>query len=662
MEIKTEIDIREIIDGSMADVSVIIVNYNVKDLVDSCISSIYKANDNKYNIEIFFVDNNSIDGSSEYISSKFPDIIVINNDSNLGFSKANNQALRNAKGKYILILNPDTILEEGTFEKLINFTEKDKCTGAVTSKLILANGKLDSACRRSFPIPSVAIPRILGLSKLFPDNRFFGKYNLTYLDENKIYEVDSICGAFMFIPKAVLDRVGLFDEDYFMYGEDLDLCFRIKKAGYKIFYFPEVTTIHFKGESTRKTNLSYVNNFYGAMKIFVRKNFTGASRSLSLLLQTGIYSRSAFSYFKRFISYMIYPILDIIFLFAALIFSVNLRFDVFPNKEYLFIISIYVFVWLSLLAIMGLYTKKNFLSFKKSFNAIIIGFFVNSSITYFFKEYAFSRGVILSSTIFAVMMLWIWRGVLRSYLFFVSKNILLNKVNLLVVGEEKMNENIEDKLNSKYNIFHLNEIATKKNISELGEIIQIRKIDEVVFTGNYFSNQDILNLMWDFRNRNVRFKIFPSGKELILSKLNSNSLDEINLIEIEYNINNKLNIFLKRIFDIMLSMLMLVTAYPVMFVMKKIFKTTFSRQVSKLFLLPKVLTGEYSFVGFPIWLISENKHYLGKKGLTGLIQLNFYAPMSDEEMENFNLFYAKNQTLLLDIEILLKTFFSLFKK
>ena len=366
------------------DISVVIVNYNVKDLVDNCISSVYRANDNKYRFEIFFVDNNSIDGSVNHIAEKYPEVNVISNDRNLGFSKANNIALKKAVGKYILILNPDTILEEGTFDKLISFCEKDTTIGAVTSKLILTDGKLDSACRRSFPVPSVAIPRMLGLSKLFPKSKTFGKYNLTYLDENKTYEVDAICGAFMFIPKAVLDKAGLFDEDYFMYGEDLDLCFKIKKSGYKIFYYPEVTTIHFKGESTKKTHLSYVNNFYGAMIIFVRKNFTGAPRIFSSILQMGIYWRLFFSYIKRVIRYLIYPSIDIILLYASLILSVVIRFDVFPNRDYLFIITIYVFVWLSMLAMFGLYTKKNFLSIKKTFNALIAGFFVNSSLTYFF--------------------------------------------------------------------------------------------------------------------------------------------------------------------------------------------------------------------------------------------------------------------------------------
>jgi len=644
------------------DISIVIVNYNVRDLVDNCIASVYKANSNKYKIEIFFVDNNSIDGSVTHIRNKYPDVIIISNEKNIGFSMANNLAIKKASGKYILILNPDTILEEGTFEKMISFCEANKNAGAVTSKLILANGKLDSACRRSFPTPAVAIPRMLGMSKLFPHSKVFGKYNLTYLDENKTYEVDAICGAFMFIPRTVIDEAGMFDEDYFMYGEDLDLCFRIKKSGYKIFYYPEVTTIHFKGESTRKTNLSYVNNFYGSMIIFVRKNFTGAPRILSFILQTGIYWRSSFSYLKRFFRYLLFPIADMLFLYASLIISVKIRFDIFPNRDYMFIISVYVLVWLAMLALFGLYTRKNFLSVRKTFNALIAGFFVNSSITYFFNEYAFSRGVILSSTIFSLIFLIGLRSSYSAYLFFVSKNILLNKINLLIVGKERLNQNAEDKLNSKYNIIHFEEIAAKKNITELEEVILINKINEVVFTGEYFSNQDILNLMWDFRNRNVSFKIFPTGKELILSKLDMRSFDEVSLIEIEYNINNKLNIFLKRVFDIFLSAVLLITVYPVLILLRKILSVRLSKHWSKLLLLPKVFKGEYTFVGYPVWLETFGQNYIGKKGLTGLIQLNYNEKISTEEMENLNIYYAKNQSPILDIEILLKTFISAFKK
>lgn len=644
------------------DISIIIVNYNVRDLLDNCISSIYKAASDKYSVEIFVVDNNSIDKSADLVKEKYPDVIVIENNKNIGFSKANNIALKQATGKYILILNPDTVLEESTFDKMISFMDKNENTGAVTSKLILTNGKLDSACRRSFPTPSVAIPRMLGLSKLFPKSKAFGKYNLTYLDDDKTYEVDAICGAFMFIPKTVLDKTGYFDEDYFMYGEDLDLCYRIKKAGYRIFYYPEVTTIHFKGESTKKTNLSYVNNFYGAMRIFVRKNFTGYSRLLSGILQFGIIYRSGLSYFIRIFSYLTFPLFDAVILFAAAILSVKLRFNIFPNKQYFFIISVYALIWLFLLAFQGIYTRKNLFSFKKTFYAIIIGFFVNSSITYFFKEYAFSREVILTTTVISVAGLVSWRFIGRIIGFFKSKNILLNKVNLLVVSDSRLKSDVEDNLISKYNIIYYSDIKEKNTIDELQEIIQLKNIHEVIFSGVQFTNLEILNLMWSFRNRNVRFKIIPSDKELILSKLNLNALDNLALIEIEYNINNKLNIFLKRLFDIVVSFVLLITVYPVLLIMKHILKIELSKYSSKLLLLPKVFSGEYSLVGNPVWLDYKTKDYIGKKGLTGLVQLNYYDNISGEELLSYNLFYAKNQSLFLDIEILLKTFFSFFKK
>jgi GT2 family glycosyltransferase len=646
--------------GYMYDVSIVIVNYNVRDLVDNCISSIYSANNKNHKIEIFFVDNNSIDGSVKYIKEKYPEVKAISNDRNIGFSKANNIALKQASGKYILILNPDTVLEEGTFSKMIDFCEQNKDTGAVTSKLILSNGKLDSACKRSFPTFPVALPRIFGLSKLFPKSKIFGKYNLTYLDENKTYEVDSICGAFMFIPKEILDITGFFDEDYFMYGEDLDLCFKIKKNGFKVYYYPEVTTIHYKGESTRKTHLSYVNNFYGAMRIFIQKNFTGVPRILSLVAQFGIYNRSFFGYIKRILRILLFPLIDAVIIYLSLVASVYIRFNIFPNKGYLLIISIYVLIWLSLLTLFGLYNVKNHFSIKRTFNAIISGFFINSSITYFFNQYAYSREVILTSTVLSLLIMILWRGIVNISVFFKKKNIMLHKIDLLVVGDKELNQDIEEKLVSKYNVLFFNRIASKKTLSELEEIIQINNIKEVIFSGDYFSNQEILSLMWNFREKNLHFKILPTGKELILSKLHSN-LEDISLIEIEYNINNKMNIFLKRVFDLSISLILLIVIYPFVFLYSILSRNRSSRNVSKLMLLPKVFIGKYSLVGIPLWLEAKNNEYLGKKGLTGLIQVNQYKGITGEELEIYSLFYAKNQSLMLDIEILLKTVFSIFK-
>jgi len=643
------------------DVSVVIVNYNVKDLVDHCISSIYNANNFDHRIEIFFVDNNSVDGSVFLIRDKYPDVKIIANDKNIGFSKANNSALKQAGGEFVLILNPDTVLEENTFEKLINFCKSRDNVGAVTSKLILENGKLDNACKRSFPTLSAAVPRMLGLSKMFPKSKLFAKYNLTYLDENKTHEVDCICGAFMFIPKKILDLTGLFDEDYFMYGEDIDLCYRINQKGFKIYYFPEVTTIHYKGVSTRKTHLSYVNNFYGAMIIFVKKNYSGISRLLSLFLSLIIYGRSFISYIKRILKKLKFPLLDIAIMYGTMFFSIYQRFNIFPNKSYLFIVTVYVLVWVLLINMFGLYNRKNYFSIKLTINAIVSGFFINSSITYFFKEYAYSREVILTSTIFSLVFMVIWRGTTSLVRFFKMKNIMLNKINILVVGDKELNQDIEERLVSKYNVIFFNRIASKKSLPELEEIIRINNVKEVIFSGEYFSNRQILNLMWNLRNNNILFKIVPTGKDLILSKLHS-KIDDLSLIEIEYNINNKLNIFLKRLFDIVVSLVLLITVYPFVFLYDKIFKRDLSKHTSKLLLLPEVFSGKYSMVGIPLWFETKNNEYLGKKGLSGLIQVNYYNGITGEELDNYNLFYAKNQNQMLDIEILLKTIFSFLKK
>ncbi|MBM4158356.1 MAG: glycosyltransferase [Ignavibacteria bacterium] len=645
----------------MVDISIVIVNYNVKDVLDNCIASIYKSNSKNHNIEIFLVDNKSVDGSVKHIREKYPEVKVIANTANVGFSKANNQALRQISGKYVLILNPDTVLEEGTFEKLLNFYESRKDTGVVSSKLIMANGKIDGACRRSFPTLSVALPRIFGLSKLFPKSKFFGKYNLTYLDENKISEVDSVCGAFMFMSKRILDEVGIFDEEYFMYGEDLDLCYRIKNKGYKNYYYPEVKTIHLKGESTRKTGLSYVNNFYGAMSVFVRKNLKGASFVVSILLRFGIFLRSLVSYLKRMLKYVVSPVLDIMIILTSFIIAVQYRFKIFPTRQYFFIIFVYILIWLFLLVIFGAYTKKGRFSVLRSFNAVLTGFFINSSITYFFKQYAYSREVILMATVFSVAGMSLWRIAVNIYRFFISKNILLNKINLLVVGEKELTQEMEDRLIAKYNVYYFNKISEKNEIEDLEEIIKIKDINEIILADDKFSNQEILKLMGRLKNRNVNFKILPTETELILSKIHSN-IENLSLIEIEYNINNKLNIFLKRTFDIVLSFFCLITIYPLVLLVKIFRKKELSKHTSKLLNLPSVLTGKYSMVGIPMWYEEERLVHLGKKGLTGLIQLNWYDGITENEMINFNLFYAKNQSILLDIEILLKTVISYFKK
>jgi O-antigen biosynthesis protein len=211
------------------DLSIIIVNYNVKVFLQNLLDSINKASAN-LQTEIIIVDNASDDGSVEFLREKYPSVKLIINKTNLGFGKANNLALREAKGKFILLLNPDTIVAEDTFIKMIEFFNQTPEAGLAGCKILNPDGTLQLPCRRSFPGPWTSFTKVTGLSSLFPKSRIFARYNLTYLDENETYEVDAISGSFMMMKKEVYDKVGGFDEQFFMYGEDLDLCYRIQKA------------------------------------------------------------------------------------------------------------------------------------------------------------------------------------------------------------------------------------------------------------------------------------------------------------------------------------------------------------------------------------------------------------------------------------------------
>jgi len=297
--------------------TVVIVNYNVEHFLEQCLLSVTKAIQS-IEAEVIIVDNNSSDNSLSMIKQKFPQFHLIANRENVGFSKANNQALKIAKGEYVLLLNPDTIVEEDAFVKCVHFFETTSDAGALGVKMINGKGEFLPESKRGLPLPSVAFYKIFGLSKFFPQSKKFGSYHLTYLSNDEIHSVDVLSGAFMMIRKKVLDDIGFLDEDYFMYGEDIDLSYRITEHGYNNYYFPDVKIIHYKGESTKKGSLNYVYVFYRAMKIFAEKHFSQQHRFLfSLLINVAIYFRAFLSMLKRVILTLLVPIIDFsLFLFG----------------------------------------------------------------------------------------------------------------------------------------------------------------------------------------------------------------------------------------------------------------------------------------------------------------------------------------------------------
>ena len=252
--------------------SIIIVNYNVKHFLQQCLQSVYKAIKN-IKTEVIVVDNNSVDKSITMLNQHFPKIKLISNNKNKGFSKANNQAIKQAKGQYILLLNPDTVIQEDTLIKTVDFLDKNQKAGALGVKMVDGNGVFLPESKRSLPSPSSAFYKIFGLSKLFPNSKTFGQYHLNYLSQNKVTEVDVLSGAFFMIRKKIIDQIGLLDERFFMYGEDIDLSYRIQTNGYKNYYVPTTSIIHYKGESTKKTSVNYIITFYKAMILFVKKHY-----------------------------------------------------------------------------------------------------------------------------------------------------------------------------------------------------------------------------------------------------------------------------------------------------------------------------------------------------------------------------------------------------
>lgn len=231
--------------------SIIIVNYNVKYFLEQCLHSVLKAC-REVDAEILVVDNNSVDGSVQMIRKKFPEVHLIENKENKGFSQANNQAIRKSLGEYILLLNPDTLVEDDTLTKIVQYMDQHPEAGGLGVKMLDGKGKFLPESKRGLPTPSVAFFKIFGFSRLFPKSHIFGKYHLGYLDKDQIHEIDILAGAFMLLKKKVLDKIGLLDEEFFMYGEDIDLSYRITQAGYKNIYFPDARIIHYKGESTKK--------------------------------------------------------------------------------------------------------------------------------------------------------------------------------------------------------------------------------------------------------------------------------------------------------------------------------------------------------------------------------------------------------------------------
>jgi GT2 family glycosyltransferase len=639
--------------------SVIIVNYNVEFFLEQCLNSTFKALE-QVSGEVFVVDNNSIDGSVKMVESKFPLAKLIANKENTGFSVANNQAMRIAEGEYVLLLNPDTIVEEDTFKQVVDFMDSHQEAGGLGCKMIDGKGEFLPESKRGLPTPSVAFYKIFGLSKLFPNSKKFGKYHLTYLNKDEVHEIDVLSGAFMLMRKSALDKVGLLDEAFFMYGEDIDLSYRIQLGGYKNYYFPNTRIIHYKGESTKKSSVNYVFVFYNAMIIFAKKHFSQKNaKTFSFLINSAIYFRASIALASRFVKKIALPLFDFSLITIGLFFISNSYqtqqgIDI-PQSLINYALPVYGLIWLLAQVFTGGYDKpskliKNVLGALAGTSIILMIYALLS------KDYQFSRLIILFGG--ALVLVYYTLSRIGLHYLFPSKFSLsgVKQKNIVIVGDEleteRVNAIIKNVSKKIPNVFYVSDSENKPNSSYIGafnqlsQVIDIHKVDEVIFCAKNITAEQTISQMLSLDNKSIEFKISQPESSFIIG---SNSIDtQGDLYVMDINqINKSGNKRNKRVVDLLLGF--------VMFILSPVLMWGYKNKKQFVVNMLKVFTGGLSFVGYSkINHESNLKLPTIKKGILSSVDMFNNQKLDNASISKLNLIYAKNQSLGLDLKIVFK--------
>ena len=641
--------------------SIIIVNYNVKHFLEQCLYSVQEAQkecdklfgDNS--TEIFVVDNDSQDNSCEMVKTSFPKVKLIENKKNVGFSTANNQAIKISKGKYVLLLNPDTLVAEDTFAKTIKFMDEHEDAGGLGVKMIDGKGNFLPESKRSFPSPAVSFYKMFGLSSLFPKSQKFGKYHLTYLSKNETHKVDVLSGAFMMMRKETLNKSGLLDENFFMYGEDIDLSYRIIKAGWQNYYFHDTAIIHYKGESTKKGSLNYVFMFYNAMIIFAKKHFSGKKTAIfSILIKLAVWLRAGLSIAKRVFKSSFLPILDFVTFFAGFYFIKPIweeyKFNAegyYPKEYLLYAVPSYILIWIISIWISKGYKRP--VDSKKLFKGILAGSFI---ILVFYsllnEEYRFSRALLLLGTAWSIIFAWFTRAFFHILKIKEFGFKIKDKKNTLIIAEKEQTNKIKEILirNSK-NERVFKELNDNNNLSEkIKTYILNNSINEIVFCFNDLTAKEIITSIIKISKKDIEIKIAHPKTEIIIGSNSINTNGEIYSSGIQ-TITKPSNVRIKRTSDIILSVLFLIL-YPILFLLVEN-KINFFKNILSVFI------GKYSWVGYTK-LQSEKLSNKLPKIKEGILPLINYSDFNEENSFRINLEYAQNYNLTDDIYTIYKSF------
>lgn len=645
------------------DLSVIIVNYNVKYFLEQCLHSVLKASD-KANPEIIVVDNNSTDGSVQMVREKFPHVKLITNTVNLGFAKANNQAIRVSGKRYILLLNPDTLIQEDSLDKCLTYMESHPEAGCLGVKMIDGKGNYLPESKRGLPTPWVAFYKISGISSLFPHSRKFGRYHLGFLDRETVNEVDVISGAFMFLRRETLEKTGLLDEDFFMYGEDIDISYRISQAGYKNVYFPLTTIIHYKGESTKKGSINYVLVFYRAMIIFARKHFNQSTfRLYSLFINAAIYLRAAVSIFYRFLASAITPVADVLFIYIGFLVLTPLwekyhfGFPGYYPSAYLEkMVPGYIVIWVFSIFLTTGYERK------VKLNDLIRGIFYGSLVILICyallpETWRFSRALIIIGTFWVL-----GATILNRYLLsivkskFFSFEIGKKTKRIIIVGHYKESTRVYSIIKQAHIepdlIGFVSPSASESGVDFIGHIDQIEEIarindpDELIFCSSDMTSEQIIRTMLKFTNKRLEFKIAAPESLSVIGSNSNTTAGELYILHFN-TLSRTVNKRKKRLFDLLFSLL-LIPALPVLLLVVK----KPGRFLTNIF---NVMAGRNSWVGYYATIGGEHPGLpLIKPGILTPVQIRDNVIPGKNYIEQKNLLYAKDYHIKNDLFILLQ--------
>jgi O-antigen biosynthesis protein len=606
--------------------------------------------------EIFVVDNNSTDGSKDFFRDKFKTVTFIWNTENEGFAKANNKAFEHASGDYILFLNPDTIIPEDCFEKCISFI---KCNGdSVASgiKMIDGSGKFLKESKRAFPSPLTSLFKLSGLARLFPKSRLFSKYHLGFLDENTSHEVDVLAGAFMIVPKKILDITGSFDDKFFMYGEDIDLSYRIQKAGYKNFYFAGSCIIHFKGESTKKGSLNYVKIFYKAMSVFAKKHYGGTKAGVfNVLIQVAIFLRAGLAAAARFLKWTGLPVIDaaIILLSFGMVksfwstfvkrevnYSPNLLLIAFPAFTLLFLGASYF---------AGLYDngyRQSRLN-KSTATAILVLLSVYSLLP---ESLRFSRGILLFGSLVAFFLMTVVRWLLLNWNV-IESAAESGEINQTVIAGTEADFNklnallqqagMQERILGRIEPGNVTEPQTIGNFREITSLLRSYPVKEIIFCEGKLSFKEIIEILPSMP-AHLRVKFYSTNTNTLIGSSRKDQTGKYLSDGATFRLDATVSLRNKMLADFIIAILFLLT-FPLHAIFKKrafgFFKNVFS-----------VLLLQKTWIGYAL---PEKELPPLKPGIlttTGLPRSLNTLPV--QSLQAADILYAKTFSILNDVRII----------